>query len=183
MRLSCFQSSAYTGGVGATRGAQIQETRARGARVADKRYRGAGDVATDHRGDVPDLRGRQPGHGGHRLLPAVPSLHRGPAVRAAQHGRQPHPVRRAVRKLPQVLRPAVVHIEAPAGHEPRAPGQHEPGRRPDAQQRSRQLDAAARQFRVRGRDTGRRHRFVFRRQRVLVIRRVAQTAIKIQNTK
>lgn len=92
-------------------------------------------MAADHSGDVPDLRGREPGHGGHRVLPAVAPLHHGPAVRAAQHRRQPHPVRRAVRELPQVLRPAVVHVEAPAGREPRAAGQHEPGRQPDAELR------------------------------------------------
>lgn len=122
-------------GVGAARGAQVQETRARGARVADQRNRGAGDVAADHVGDVPDLRGRQPGHGGRKLLPALSPFHRRSTVRAAQHRRQPDPVRRAVRELPQVFRPAVVHIEASAGLEPRAVGQHEQGRRPDAQQR------------------------------------------------
>lgn len=158
-------------GAGASRGAQIQEARARGARAVDQRDRGAGDVATDHGGDVPDLRGRQPGHGGHALLPAVAPLHHGPAVRAAQHRRQSHPVRRAVRELPQVFRPAVVHIATPAGREPPTVGQHEPGRRPDAQQRPLQLDAAARQFRLRGRAAGRRDRILFRGQRVLVISR------------
>jgi len=124
-------------------------------------------VAADHRRDVPDLRGRQPGHGGHGLLPAVAPLHHGPAVRAAQHGRQPDPVRRAVRELPQVLRPAVVHIEAPAGHAQGAAGQRQQGC-PDSQQRPLQLDTAARQLGVRGRAAGHRGRVVVRHQRVLV---------------
>lgn len=124
-------------------------------------------MAADYRRDVPDLRGRQPGHGGHGLLPAVAPLHHGPAVRAAQHGRQPDPIRRAVRELPQVLRPAVVHIEAPAGHAQGTAGQRQQGC-PDSQQRPLQLDTAARQFGVRGRAAGHRGRVFVRHQRVLV---------------
>jgi len=124
----------FSTGVGATRGDPVQETRARGACAADQRDRGAGDVAADYCCDVSDLRGRQPGHGGHRLLSAVAPLHHGPAVCAAQHGRQPDPVRRAVRELSQVFRPAVVHIEAPAGHAQGTAGQRQQGC-PDPQQR------------------------------------------------
>jgi len=127
-------------------------------------------VAADHRRDVPDLRRRQPGHGGHGLLPALTPLHHGPAVRAAQHRRQPHPVRRAVRELPQVFRPAVVHIEAPAGHAQGTVGQRQQVRRPDAQQRPLQLDPATGKFGVRGRASGHRDRVVVRHQRVLVMR-------------
>lgn len=67
-----------------------------------------------------------------------------------------------------MFRPAVVHIEAPASARPRAAGQHEQGRRPDAQQRSLQLDVAARQFRIRGGITGGRDRFHVVGKRVLV---------------
>jgi len=45
-------------GTGAARGAPVQKARARGAGAVDQRDRGTGDVATDHGGDVPDLRGR-----------------------------------------------------------------------------------------------------------------------------
>lgn len=145
-------------GVSAARGAPIQEARARCAHFTDQRDRSAGDVAADHSGDVSDLRGRQPRHGGYGVLSAFAPLHHGAAVRAAQHGGQPDTVRRSVRELPQVFRAAVVHIETPAGHEPRSTQQYEQGwrrgrwwcwrmRQQDSQQRALQLDAATGQFR------------------------------------
>jgi len=160
----------HTAGFDAARRAPVQEARASGARAVDQRDRGAGNVAAGHRRDVHDLRGRQSGHAGHGLLPAVSPLHRGSAVRAAQHRRQPHPVWRAVLELPRVFRPAVVHIEGPADHVQGTVGQRHQGRRSDAQQRPLQLDLMTGKFGVRGRASGHRYSVVVCHQRVLVMR-------------